>query len=50
MIKPKLFLAFTLLLIGAMPAAHAQWAVVDVGAITAYPASADDARSAHDCA
>jgi len=34
MIKPKCVLAFILLLIGAMPAAHAQWAVVDVGAIT----------------
>jgi type IV secretion system protein VirB5 len=34
MIKPKLFLVFILLLMGAMPAAHAQWAVVDVGAIT----------------
>jgi type IV secretion system protein VirB5 len=34
MIKPKLFPAFILLLMGAMPAAHAQWAVVDVGAIT----------------
>jgi type IV secretion system protein VirB5 len=34
MIKPKLFPAFILLLMGAVPAAHAQWAVVDVGAIT----------------
>lgn len=33
MTKSRFLLAFALL-IGAMPAAHAQWAVVDVGAIT----------------
>lgn len=32
-IKPRFFLLLVLL-VGAMPAAHAQWAVVDVGAIT----------------
>ena len=34
MIRPKFLFASVLLLIGVMPAAHAQWAVVDVGAIT----------------
>ena len=34
MIKQRFVLAFVLLFVGVMPAAHAQWAVVDVGAIT----------------
>lgn len=34
MIRQRSILAFVLMFIGMMPAAHAQWAVVDVGAIT----------------
>jgi type IV secretion system protein VirB5 len=34
MIRQRSIFAFVLMFIGFMPAAHAQWAVVDVGAIT----------------